>query len=108
MYAERLNLHKQIAESQKILREKFKKFKKGEYDIEDGITKTFKPIIQPLNKLVENSNSTSKNPTIRHSTPEYDDYSEIDCDNDDIITENQPNKTFNVSENPKFSVNHLF
>ena len=108
MYTERLNLHKQIAESQKILREKFKKFKKGEYDIEDGITKTFKPIIQPLNELVENSNSTNKNPMIRHSTPEYDNYSEIDYDNDDIKSKNQPNKTFNVSENPEFSVNHLF
>ena len=55
MYTERANLHKQIAESQRIIREKFKKFKKGEHDIEDNITKTLKPIIQPLNKLVDNS-----------------------------------------------------
>lgn len=55
MYSKRANLHKQIAESQKILREKFKKFRKGVYDVEDDVTKTFKPIIQPLNKLVENS-----------------------------------------------------
>ena len=31
---QRANLHKEIAESQKILQEKFKKFEKGVYDVE--------------------------------------------------------------------------
>ena len=55
MGIQRANLHKEIDESQGILREKFKKFKEGVYDVEDDVTKTLKPIIQPLNKLVENS-----------------------------------------------------
>lgn len=109
MYTHRANLHEQIAESQKILREKFKKFKKGEYDIEDGVSKTFKPIIEPLNKLVENSNSVNnKRAIIRHSTPDFENYSEIDNDNDSVISENQKNKTFNVSEDSSSSPNNLF
>ena len=108
MYKERANLHEQIAESQKILREKFKKFKKGVYDIEDDVTKTLKPIIQPLNKLVENSSEKKeKMGIIRHSTPDLEDYSNMhtsgEDSDDDVISEdeniNQRNRTFDVEDN---------
>lgn len=72
MYSERINLHKQISDSREILREKFKKFKTGEHYVQDKVNKVFKPIIEPLNKLVETSN-TKKKKKLRHSTPEISD-----------------------------------
>ena len=77
MYTKRVNLHKQIAESRKILREKFKKFKKGTFDMEDDVNKALKPIIQPLNKLAETSHSKPNKRLLRHSTPDLDDYSQL-------------------------------
>lgn len=60
MYTERINLHKKISDSQKILREKFRKFKQGEHYVQDRVNKVFQPIIEPLNKLVESSNVRKK------------------------------------------------
>lgn len=106
MYTERANLHKQIAESQRIIREKFKKFKKGEHDIEDNITKTLKPIIQPLNKLVDNSAfQKNRRLNIRHSTPQH---SDIDEDVSNETFQNPADKTFNISEKDDDSFNEMF
>ena len=43
------------------MREKFKKFKRGIHDTEEGVTKTLKPIIQPLNKLVKTASRKKNN-----------------------------------------------
>ena len=83
MYTERINLHKQISDSQKILREKFKKFKQGEHYVQDKVNKVFKPIIEPLNKLVESSTVQKKRKEkFQHSTPETSDF-EMNLNDDD-------------------------
>ena len=48
----RINLYKNISESQKKIREKYLKFKRGIEDIKDSVSYVFKPIINPLNELV--------------------------------------------------------
>ena len=87
MYTERINLHKQISDSQKILREKFKKFKRGEHHVQDKVSKVFKPIIEPLNKLVESS-VVKKKRKFQHSTPVASDISDDD-DDDENDTDNE-------------------
>lgn len=76
MYQNRINLHKQISDSQKILREKYKKFKKDEDFVEQNVSKVLKPVIQPLNQLVENSTAKKQNELkkkrFHYSTPEPD------------------------------------
>ena len=110
MHIQRANLHEEIAESQKILREKFKKFKKGVFDVQDDVTKTLKPIIQPLNKLVENSSEQKTRGIIRHSTPELENYSDIDDVShtyDNEHNNDQRDRTFSITENNHQSPNQF-
>ena len=115
MYTDRINLHKQISTSQKILREKFMKFKRGEHQVQDKVNKVFKPIIEPLNKLVESSN-VKKKQKLQHSTPEASDISDEDDTEDDeawkFATANQTDtydfKGKPVEDNSQNFANHPF
>ena len=90
MFKQRIDFHKRISDSQNILREKFKKFKRGEHFVEESVNKVFRPIIAPLNKLVDNSNtqrlienSNSKlKKRVRHSTPEPEISSDLEQEDD--------------------------
>ena len=78
------------------MREKFKKFKRGIHDTEEGVTKTLKPIIQPLNKLVKTASRKKNNQIfMRGLTSEQDisnprdnenldSYEDGDDDDDDV------------------------
>ena len=71
MDSKRLKLYQEIADSQKILREKYKRFRRGAQDIEQEVNQVFKPIIEPLHRLVDDNHKTKKNNRkfVHHSTP---------------------------------------
>ena len=66
MFSKEAALLKQINESRKAIRQKHLQLKVGLSDVQDEVTKVFKPIVQPLNKMVEKSTAL-KQPG--HSTP---------------------------------------
>ena len=55
MFSKEAALLKQIDESRKAIRQKHLQLKVGPSDVQDEVTKVFKPIVQPLNKMVEKS-----------------------------------------------------
>ena len=54
-----------------------------------------------------NNKKESKKETIRHSTPDFDNYSELGSEDDDEISENQKDKTLNVLKDSSSSLNNL-
>lgn len=66
MFSKEAELLKQIDESRKAIRQKHLQLKIGLSDIQDEVSKVFKPIVQPLNKMVGESTKFEKQV---HSTP---------------------------------------
>ena len=66
MFSKEAALLKQIDESRKAIRQKHLQLKVGLSDVQDEVTKVFKPIVQPLNKMVEKSTALKQQD---HSTP---------------------------------------
>ena len=66
MFSKEAALLQQINESRKAIRQKHLQLKVGLSDMQDEVTKVFKPIVQPLNKIAEKSISSKQQD---HSTP---------------------------------------
>lgn len=66
MFSKEAELLKQIDESRKAIRQKHLQLKVGLSDIQDEVSKVFKPIVQPLDKIAGKSTKFEKQV---HSTP---------------------------------------
>ena len=66
MFSKEAALLKQIDESRKAIRQKHLQLKVGLSDVQDEVTKVFKPIVQPLNQIAGKSTTLKQQD---HSTP---------------------------------------
>ena len=55
MFSKEANLLQEFAESRKAIRQKHLQLRHGIQETEHGINQVFKPIIEPLNKIVKDS-----------------------------------------------------
>ena len=86
MFSKEANLLQQIADSREAIRQKHLQLKHGIEQTENEVNQVFKPIIEPLNKIV-NARSEKKDHIIKvsprksmkHSTP----FKKINYDDDD-------------------------
>lgn len=78
MFSQQAATLKKIAESRDVIRQKSMQLKSGLEDMEDKVTKVFKPIIRPLNKIADSTsrvpstqNAVNNNKVVfQHSTPQ--------------------------------------